>query len=157
LKACFSSNERKETRSRGGCLRITYLDIFKRLTGMDAEAWTLPDHGLVEPVEGKSTPPEATPGTPQLEAASDAVVDIQPTPTNTPLTNADADKGPAPLSGNNPVLEGGRVTIPTLEVLRELVKNPKIIFRITEDEITQVEGGLSKAIFIPQSSWRARA
>jgi len=36
---------------------------------MDAEAWTLPDHGLVEPVEGKSTPPEATPGTPQLEAA----------------------------------------------------------------------------------------
>ena len=116
-------------------------------------AWTL-KHGhfvimggihLVEPVE-------ATTGTERLEAASDA----QST-ASTPLverTDADAENGPAP-PGNKAELEEGRVTVLTLEILRELVKDPKFKIRITEDEIADRSKGdaLSKTIFILQSTW----
>ena len=109
---------------------------------------------LVEPVEGNSTSPEATE---QLEAASDGVVNVQPRRTSLEGTNAnsDAEKGPAPPSGNQPEPEEGRVTILTLQILRELVKDREFNLRITEEEITQRSKGdvLSKVIFILQSTW----
>ena len=95
---------------------------------------------------------------PVEENASDDAFHVQPTSTpsveGTNL-NADAEKGPAPPSGNKPELEEGRVTILTLEMLRELVKDPEFEIRITEDEITDRSkgDGLSKIIFIFQSSW----
>jgi len=103
---------------------------------------------LVEPVEGNSTPPE------QVEAAPENVVNVQPPSTpSVEGTKADAEKGPAP--GNKPELEEGRVTILTLEMLRELVKDPEFKIRITEDEITYRSKGdaLSKIVFILQSTW----
>jgi len=127
-------------------------------------AWTL-KHGhflimggfhLVELVEANSTLPEATPVPEQVEAPSeDDVVNVQPTSTpSAEGTKADAEKGPAPPR-NKPELEEGRVTILTLEMLRELVKDPEFKIRITEDEITYRSKGdaLSKIVFILQSTW----
>ena len=65
----------------------------------------------------------------------------------------DAEKGHAQApSGNN---GKRRVTILTLEMLRELVKDPEFRIPITEDEIAQRSKGdaLSKVILILQSSW----
>ena len=70
-------------------------------------------------------------------------------------TNADAERGPLP-SRNEDKHEEGRVTILTLEMLEELViKDPKFEIQVTEDEITDRSkgDGLSKFIFILQSSW----
>jgi hypothetical protein len=49
----------------------------------------------------------------------------------------------------------GRVTILTLEMLRELVKDPKFEIRMAEDEISDRSKGdaLSKLIFLTQSTW----
>jgi len=126
---------------------------------MYSPAWTL-RHGhflimggfhLVEPVEENSTSAEATTGTQQ--AASD-VVKVHAT--STPAvegTNTDAEKGPAP--GNKAELNEGRVTILTLEMLRELVKDPEFRIQITEKEIADRSkgDGLAKIILILQSSW----
>ena len=51
--------------------------------------------------------------------------------------------------------ERGRVTILTLEILEELVKDPLFEIRLTEDEISDRSkgDGLSKLIFMLQSSW----
>jgi len=122
---------------------------------MYSPAWTL-RHGhflimggfhLVEPVEENSTSAEATTGTQQ--AASD-IVNVHAT--STPAvegTNMDAEKGPAP--GN----KAGRVTILTLEMLRELVKHHEFRIQTTEKEITDRSkgDGLAKIILILQSSW----
>jgi len=106
---------------------------------------------LVEPVEGNSTSPEVTTGT---EKAALDVANVQSMST-LPVegTQTDAEKKGAPE--NKPELEEGRVTILTLEMLRELVKDEKFRIRITEEEITHRSKGdeLSKLIFILQSSW----
>src|SRR6266545_445576 len=105
---------------------------------------------LVEPVEN-STSPEATTGTQQ--AAPDTA-DVQATSTRlVEGTRTDAEKGHAPE--NKPELEAGRVTILTLEILRELVKDPEFRIGITEKEIADRSkgDGLSKTISILQSSW----
>ena len=117
---------------------------------MDAEAWAFPDHDLVEPVEGNSTSSEATSG--RQQAAS--VVTVGTPPVTVEGTETDAERGRAP-SGNQPELEEGRVTILTLEMLRELVKDVEFRIRITEEEIEDRSKGdaLSKIIFILQSSW----
>ena len=110
---------------------------------------------LVEPVEENSTSPEETTRTEQVEAASNDVVTVQPKSTpSVEGTNADAEKGLVP-PGNKLKPKEGRVTILTLEMLEVLVKDPEIEIQVTEDEITQRSkgDGLSKAIFILQSSW----
>jgi len=116
-------------------------------------AWSL-KHGhflimggfhLVEP--GTSI----APGTEQLEVPPDSV---QPTVTASGKGNgADTEKGH--VSCNTPKLEEGRVTILTLEMLEELVKDPGFEIQVTEDEITDRSKGdaVSKIIFILQSSW----
>ena len=111
-------------------------------------AWTL-RHGyflimggfhLVEPVKGNSKSSEAATGTQQTTSIS--VVEGAET---------DVEKGRAP-SGE---LEEGRVTILTLEMLRELVRDKEFKIRITEEEIADRSKGdaLSKVILILQSSW----
>ena len=94
---------------------------------------------LVEPVEEIS---EATLGIEKPEAVLS---------TSTPSVekpNADAEKGSVPPSSKP------RVTILTLEMLEELVKDKDIEIQVTEDEITNRSKGdaLSKTIFILQSS-----
>ena len=75
-----------------------------------------------------------------------------------PATNPDlgTEKGGA-LSNHNPTPMNGRVTILTLEILRELIQDKEFNFRIhvTADEIRDKSkaDGLSKAIFIFQTSW----
>ena len=105
---------------------------------------------VVEPIEGNSTFPAATTGAELLEA--DAInVQARSFP-SVEGTNTDAERG-APR--NRPDPEEGRVTILTLEMLRELVKDPEFNARITEEEIMHRSKGdaLSKIIFILQSSW----
>ena len=106
---------------------------------------------LVEPVEGNSTSPEATE---QLEAASN-VDSVQPTSTPGTNANSDAEKGPTQAPGNKREPGEGRVTILTLKILRELVKDPEFYIRITDDEITHTSKGdvPSKVIFVLQSTW----
>ena len=91
-------------------------------------------------------PPEAT----RLETES---ADAYPT-ANTPLVaeTLDAEKGATPVVEKK---EKGRVTILTLEMLRELVKDSSFEIQITEDEISDRSkgDGLSKLIFVLQSSW----
>jgi len=116
--------------------------------------WTL-KHGfflimggfhLVEPVV--ASPEATTSGTPQ---AGLDVVNVQST--STPSTQADAEEGRAP-SGNNPETEG-TITILTLEMLQELVKDPEFRIRITEEGIADRSKGdaLFKIILTLQSSW----
>jgi len=95
---------------------------------------------LVEPVKGNSKSSEAATGTQQTTSIS--VVEGAET---------DVEKGRAP-SGE---LEEGRVTILTLEMLRELVRDKEFKIRITEEEIADRSKGdaLSKVILILQSSW----
>ena len=64
----------------------------------------------------------------------------------------DVEKRPVPLVAE---MERGRVTLLTLEMLRELVKDPTFEIRITEDEISDRSkgDGLSKIIFVLQTSW----
>ena len=52
-------------------------------------------------------------------------------------------------------MKKGRVTILTLEMLRELVKDPSFKIRITENEISDRSKGdrLAKFIFIVQTPW----
>jgi hypothetical protein len=82
---------------------------------------------LVEPVE---EPPEAI--------------------TGTQGTETDTERGHAP--GKKPE---GRVTILTLEMLRDLVHRPDFEIRMTEAEVADKSKGdaLSKVIFTLQSSW----
>ena len=100
-------------------------------------------HLVEPPVKGNSTSPEA-PTVTQVEA------DVQAPVAGTVAT--DAERGHAP-SENEPEAEEG--TILTLEMLRELVKDPEFRIRITEEEIADRSKGdaLSKMIFILQSSW----
>ena len=88
-------------------------------------------------------PPEAT----GLESGS---ADVHPT-ASIPLV-AETPDVPVRLVTT---MEKGRVTILTLEMLRELVKDPSFELRITEDEISDRSkgDGLSKLIFILQTSW----
>jgi len=69
-------------------------------------------------------------------------------PIHIDASNADAEK----VASSE---EDGRVTILTLEILRELVKDPEFKIRMTEDAITDKSKGdaLSKSIFILQTSW----
>ena len=118
---------------------------------MYSPAWTL-RHGhflimggfhLVEPVEENSTSAEAATGT-QQDATSTPAVEG---------TNTDAEKGPTP--GNKAERNEGRVTILTLEMLRELVKDREFRIQIAEKEIADRSkgDGLVKIILILQSSW----
>ncbi len=71
-------------------------------------------------------------------------------------TNIDTEKGHGPSQKRpEPKLERDRVTILTLQMLRELVKDPEFEIQITEEEITHRSKGdaLSKIIFILQSTW----
>jgi len=79
--------------------------------------------------------------------------DVQASMSQVEGTETDAEGGYA-RSGNAPEL-GGRVTILTLEMLRELVKDTEFRIQITELEIADRSkgGALSKVIFILQSSW----
>ena len=93
----------------------------------------------MEPVEGSSEAEAVQPtGSPSVE-----------------VINADAEKGSAPASETKLTLKEGRVTILTLEMLKELAKDPAFEMQVTEDEITDKSKGdaLSKFIFILQSSW----
>ena len=99
----------------------------------------------MEPVEGTSI----SPGTEQLEAPLD---NVQPTDTASSGKGTSADTEKGRVSRNKPE---GRVTILTLEMLEELVKDPGFEIQVTEDEITDRSKGdtVSKIIFIFQSSW----
>ena len=119
-------------------------------------AWTL-KHGhflimggfhLVESVEGNLTSLEAN--TVKDQRPASRTVNVQPKST----AYADAERGHTPFRNNHKPKEP-RVTILTLEMLRELVKDPGFKIRITEDEITDRSKGdaLSKIIFMLQSSW----
>ena len=76
---------------------------------------------------------------------------VQPTVTQSTLfvSGTDVEKGLI-----HPVTKG-RVTILTLEMLRELVKDEAFEIRLTEDEISDRSkgNGISKLIFILMSSW----
>ncbi len=102
----------------------------------------------MEPVEQSSTSPEATTGTEQ--PSDDVVASIS----LVEGTNTDVEQGGA-TSRNQPKLEKGKVTILTLEMLKELVRDPGFEIQVTEDEITDRSKGdaLSKIICILQSSW----
>ena len=125
----------------------------------DLPVWTL-KHGhflimggihLVEPSEEAGTTTE--------EANTDTVPDsdqgaVSETITVRPKSasvDADTEKGRGP-SGAKPK---PRVTILTLEMLKELVKDPEFEIEATEDDITYRSKGdaLSKIIFILQSTW----
>jgi len=153
VKGWFSLYEIKEAASQGGYSMSGI--IVRLLRGL--LAWTL-KHGhfvimggihLVEPVEGTPVLLGATAETDRLEDASD---DIQSTASLMERTDVDVENGPAPPSGNKPE---GRVTILTLKMLRELVRDPEFNIRITEDEVMHTSKGdaLSKVIFILQSTW----
>ena len=77
------------------------------------------------------------------------MAEVQPTASNPLVSETDVEKGLV-----RPVTKG-RVTILTLEMLRELVKDEAFEIRLTEDEISDRSkgDGLSKLIFILQSSW----
>ena len=149
VKRWFSLEELPDDQSQGTYLSGIYgMDVLLR----GLSAWTL-KHGhflimggfqLVEPVRR-----EGTTGTQQ--AASDVSKAQSKRTLPVKGRKTDPEKGRAP-SGNN---GERRVTILTLEMLRELVKDPEFKIRITEDEITQRSKGdaLSKIIFILQSSW----
>jgi len=148
VKRWFAWRELPAENSQGVYLSGIRANLLKGLL-----AWTL-KHGhfvimggfhLVEPLKDNSTSPEASTGTQQ------AAVDVQAT--NTPSvegTQPDAEQGRAP--GNQ-----RRVTILTLEMLRQLVQDREFRsrIRITEDEIADRSKGdaLSRIIFILQSSW----
>jgi len=65
---------------------------------------------------------------------------------------ADTEKGFREPSEEKP---NGRITILTLEILRELVKDPEFELQISAEEIADRSKGdaLSKLIFIMQSTW----
>lgn len=148
VKRWFSLEELPDDHSRGTYLSGIYgMDLLRGLP-----AWTL-KHGhflimggfqLVEPVRREATtgPQPAASGV--NNAQSKRTLPVKGSKT-------DAEKGRA-SSGNN---GERRVTILTLEMLRELVKDREFKIQITEDEITQRSKGdaLSKIIFILQSSW----
>ena len=93
-------------------------------------------------------PPEAT----RLsETRSNVTVNVHPT-TSTSLLAGTADIENAALVAE---MEKGRVTILTLEMLSELVKDPSFKIQLTEDEISDRSkgDGLSKLIFVLQISW----
>ena len=113
-------------------------------------------HVVEPPEDGSTKSTEANLNTGTQQVASDAV-DVPPT--SAPVveaTNTDTEKGHGP-SENKPDTEPeeGRVTILTLEMLRELVKDPGFKIRITEEDITHTSKGdaLSKIIFALQSTW----
>ena len=95
---------------------------------------------LVEPPDSEA---------PHVETGS---ADVHPTASTPLVAGTDVEKGPVPLVEKK---KKGRVTILTLEMLRELVKDPSFEIQITEDEISDRSkgDGLSKLIFILQSSW----
>ena len=94
---------------------------------------------LVEPAEGNSMTTSSEAATRGQQPGSD-VEDAQ-------------TEGRA--SGNKAELEAGRVTILTLEMLRELLNDPEFRIRITNEEIADRSKGdaLAKMILIFQSSW----
>ena len=105
----------------------------------------------MEPVKGNSKSPKAGTVTDQRLGATQSG-NVQPR--NIASVGADTEKGRAP-SGNRFNHKWGRVTVLTLEILEELVKDPEIRIPVTEAEIMHTSKGdpLSKAIFILQSSW----
>jgi len=90
---------------------------------------------LVEPIEEGSSASAAE----NIQSTSTMPIDE---------SNADAEK----VASSE---EDDRVTILTLEMLRELVKDPEFKIRMTEDAITDKSksDALSKSIFILQTSW----
>ncbi len=104
---------------------------------------------LVEPFEASSTPSEANTS---LEGPRTSDAGNVP-PTDTFLVDEDRETlaGRAPFGNKSK----GRVTILTLEMLQELVKDPEFEIQVTEDEIMDRSKGdeLSKIIFILQTSW----
>jgi len=104
---------------------------------------------LVEPLERNSTSQEAA-GT--LRPVVDTQIKSTP---SVKETKTDAERGLARPSGNTPERKEGRVTILTLEMLQELVKDPNFEIRITEKEIADRSKGdaLAKTILILQVSW----
>jgi len=110
---------------------------------------------VVEPPEDESTRIKEV-STSTQRATSDAV-DV---PSTSALLveeiNSDTEKGHGTSENKpEPELEQGRVTILTLEMLEELVKDPGFKIQITEEEIINRSKGdaLSKIILIMQSTW----
>ncbi len=110
---------------------------------------------IVEPPEdGSTTGPEANTGT-QRAAPNEVDVPLRSAPL-VDATNTDTEKGHGPPENNpEPEPDEVRVTVLTLEMLRELVKDPEFKIRITEEQITHRSKGdaLSKIIFVLQSTW----
>ena len=82
---------------------------------------------------------------------------VEPIEGNSTLASPTSDGVPATADAENGALKPkeGRVTILTLEMLEELVKDPEFEIQVTEDEISHRSKGdaLSKIIFILQFSW----
>ena len=148
VKRWFSLRELPAEKSQGVYLNgISGVNLLRGLP-----AWTI-KHGyfvimggfhLVEPLEENSTLPEVT------QQAAAEIMDFQAKGSSSVEgTKPDAEKGRAPRGNQR------RVTILTLEMLRELVKDQRFRIRITEEEIADRSKGdaLSKIIFILQSSW----
>jgi len=118
---------------------------------------------LVEPPQdgSRSLMESSTPSRRQDIEYGDPALDTahnEPTPMTVLDNSGDlgAEKGDVP-SNRNLTSRDGRVTILTLEILRELVQDKELNFRIhiTEDELRDKSkaDGLSKTIFILQTSW----
>ena len=103
---------------------------------------------VVEPPEDENTAgTEAN----TLAVTGQDVINVQPR--NSGSVN-DTEKGRT-SAGRKLKPKESRVTILTLEMLRELVKDPEFDIEATEDDITHRSKGdsLSKIIFIFQSTW----
>ena len=130
----------------------------------DLLVWTL-KHGhflvmggirLVEPPEeaGTTTAEANTNTVPDSnQGAVSETMDVKPK-SSTASMNRDTEKE-CGLSGKKFQPKEGRVTILTLEMLKELVKDPEFEIEATEDDITHRSkgDGLSKIIFMLQSTW----
>ena len=83
--------------------------------------------------------------------------DLQLTASTSELVaGADVENEPIPLATEVPLaVKKGRITVLTLDILRELLKDKSFEIRITEEEISDRSkgDGLSKLIFMLQTSW----
>ena len=105
-------------------------------------AWTVTHgHFLIMGGFHVVEPPEVDP----TEANTEEITDM-------PLVDTDTEKAHHGCSEKKP---NGRITILTLEILRELVKDSEFELQISAEEIADRSKGdvLSKLIFILQSTW----
>jgi len=138
MKGWFSWHEIKEEEGpgelRNGIYEMRFLTYLA--------AWTVAHgHFLIMGGFHVVEPPEVDP----TEANTEAIKDV-------PFVDTDTEKAHHGSSEKKP---NGRITILTLEILRELVKDPDFDMQISAEDITDRSKGdaLSKLIFILQSTW----